>query len=497
MPMVSTILAAGSSSVKGAVNPADISGLARHYDASQEALGTLPTWTDRSVNAAHLSHPTPANQPSVVEVSGKKAVRFNGTSQFLYNSVPFMYAAGACTVFVVLKAAAHNGGTVLGESNTGSNNPAYLISSGTTASTYDNFRTYVRNDAGAASDLSSAFSEPFDGAVGVAVHRDTGSAVTYLDNGIADNDRTYTRSGVVTLNTFSVGAFRRGTVSGYFNGDIYEIIIYNRALTEAEINRVGWYLSAKYGSVWSNLPSLVSAANLPDGAGGDTGKGFTCTGLAYDPTTDSFWAGNDGRNVEGDTSHVPSLVNLSKDGSTKLDEILLLSAFPSAQSIQGVAYDTSDDTLWFASFSEGVVRHISKAGADLGSITPSFTPNGIAYNPSSDSLYIMSDTGVMEERSCSAGTLMNSWTITGTVTPDHLFYEAPDKLWVIYGANGTNGRMFPFNPLTGTYDVRGLRLQGADAVEGAVKLGNEIYVLNDAYFHSGNPALNRLLKYAA
>ena len=38
-----------------------------------------------------------------------------------------------------------------------------------------------------------------------------------------------------------------GIGDSYLSGDIAEIIIYNRVLTEAERNQVGFYLSERYG----------------------------------------------------------------------------------------------------------------------------------------------------------------------------------------------------------------------------------------------------------
>lgn len=462
--------------------------------------GFVSQWNDKSGHGRHVIQPASVNQPStgVATINGKNALRFDGTTDFLYLTAPFVYAAGAATVFAVHKANSSNGMGLVAEGNTGSAIPvASIVGSGTVAGKFDDVRTFFRNDANTVVHQVEHNASVFNGDPAISVIRDTGSDVRVYANGLADNSKPYTRSGTLTLNSFSVGAVRRNTVSGYFNGDVAEIIIYTRALTDEEINRVGRYLAEKWATGWIETPVFVSAANIPDASGGDAGKGFTITGLAYDGTDDTFWAGNDGRNVEGDTTHQPSLVHLDKNGGVKMSEIDLGVLYPSAKSIQGVTVDTSDQTLWFVSQDEGVIRHITKSGVDLGYITADISlPNGLAYNPVNDTLFVAdAGAGQLREYSCDNGVTLRSWSLGAMTGLDHLWYDAgANILWISYGASQTNGFLVSWDVATAVFGPA-LRLAGADAIEGIHMDGSNLWVANDAYFHNGNPALNRLLKY--
>jgi hypothetical protein len=72
------------------------------------------------------------------------------------------------------------------------------------------------------------------------------------DNGVAGTSETADWGVATTISTPSqkgVGSFENGGLyySPYYTGDIGEIIVYNRALTGAELNQVGVFLQNKYG----------------------------------------------------------------------------------------------------------------------------------------------------------------------------------------------------------------------------------------------------------
>lgn len=169
------------------------------------------------------------------------------------------------------------------------------------------------------------------------------------------------------------------------------------------VGRVGRILWAD-GTQWpSGAPEptqfvLVDQTSLPNGAQGQNPSGgWTCTGL--DVISTGKWLGckligNDGRAYEGTSGGVTapflcSVVCTSPDTSRILWEIPCNTAdFPGIQSIQGVAWDTSDDTIWFADKTNKIIRHISQAGVKLlDEIVVSHTLNGIAYRPDLDAIY--------------------------------------------------------------------------------------------------------------
>tara|TARA_R110002095_G_scaffold198634_1_gene178157 strand:+ start:2173 stop:3504 length:1332 start_codon:yes stop_codon:yes gene_type:complete len=176
------------------------------------------------------------------------------------------------------------------------------------------------------------------------------------------------------------------------------------------------------------------AQTLPDGAGSDAGRGITCTGLAFDATTDTFWIANHGQAL-GSDPFTPSIMNVSKDGATKITELVLTAQFPAMSSIQGVSVDTSDGTLWLVSKDENLLRHISKTGDDLGTISAGSGANGLAYDGR-----------------------VRAYSIGNDVLSDQI--RLPESL----------------------------------AIEGLYLDGAYLYIADDGYFHNGT--LNQLHRYA-
>ena len=86
--------------------------------------------------------------------------------------------------------------------------------------------------------------------VGVASKAFTGGTITI---GFADLPAGVGRLG----KTFNTGTYAwvgsERDLAQYLNGDIAELIRYNRALTIDEINLVGQYLAAKYAIAWAGL----------------------------------------------------------------------------------------------------------------------------------------------------------------------------------------------------------------------------------------------------
>lgn len=212
---------------------------------------------------------------------------------------------------------------------------------------------------------------------------------------------------------------------------------------------------------------------------------------------------NHGKAQPSSPSYAPSLVHLSADFSTILGEILLAPIYPGIESVQGIVYDKTRDTLWFADPAHSTIRHISSAGVpQSGDIVLSFVPNGLARDDADDALWINTlDTeaapDVLQKRRCSDGTLLSNTTLA-LADHDQLYYDdAHRQLFVSYGANGAVGKVGVYDAPAGTLFSFGVfELSNADAIEGIVMQAGILHVANDAYYHSGNPALNRVLNYS-
>ena len=235
------------------------------------------------------------------------------------------------------------------------------------------------------------------------------------------------------------------------------------------------------------------AQTLPDGAGSDVGKGITCTGLAIDDVTDTFWVSNHGQAGSGDP-YTPSLMNVSKDGSTKISELVFTTQFPSAQSIQGVTVDTSDSTLWFISKAENLIRHVSKTGTDLGSIAVDSGANGLAYDSGDDTLLVLYDNKQLKRYNAGTGALVETVVTFATLSNvDHLHLdEMNNVLWISHGASGSTAQVSAYS-IDGDVLSDPIRLPDSIAIEGIYLDGTMLYIADDGYFHNG--MLNQLHTY--
>lgn len=290
----------------------------------------------------------------------------------------------------------------------------------------------------------------------------------------------------------------------------------NALLLEIDaFGRVGRIVWAD-GSVWpdnsEHTPTdfvLIDQITLPNGAQGQNPNGgWTCTGLDI-PSTGKWRGcpivGNDGRVYEGTQGGIPaafqcSLVCTTPDFRRILWEIPCNTAmFPGIESIQGVAWDTSDGTIWFADKTNKTIRHITVAGAKLlDEIVVSHTLNGIAYRPDLDAIYTADEgSSTIHLISCSTGEILRTQTGISSQA-DQLHYEAAsNRLWVSVGSNGQNGSVL-------IYDADTLVLQethvlsGSQAIEGIYynPVSNVLTAVNDGAFHtSANPPLALACKY--
>ena len=228
-------------------------------DALSHALGTaITSWADSSGNGRLASQADSSKQPvyRTEGVNGQPYVRFDGSNDVM--EVPFeaFFNSEEFTVFTVAKHSATGGdlpifssieGTTGGGNAAGyallydaSNNDAQAVwregstddnvtsASGTIKNTDAFILTYTMDDtnADAQSDVAKLF--------------------------INGDEKVSQTSGVDYVPSTSAN-FKIGEMSGdFFKGDIYEILIYNTALTNAQRESVEGYLSYKYGI---NLPA--------------------------------------------------------------------------------------------------------------------------------------------------------------------------------------------------------------------------------------------------
>lgn len=128
---------------------------------------------------------------------------------------------------------------------------------------------------------------------------------------------------------------------------------------------------------------LPDAANLPDGAG------FTCTGLAYDATSNTFWAGITAACIRRIARFTCRWSICRLIFRTILKEIQLEGY--DGINVQGVAFDSSNQTIWYADGKS--IINIDQTGTRQRSFTlgqySAYIPNGLTYDASTDTLYVL------------------------------------------------------------------------------------------------------------
>lgn len=241
------------------------------------------------------------------------------------------------------------------------------------------------------------------------------------------------------------------------------------------------------------IPTGVLTADtiipLPDIT--ETGKGFTCTGIAYDSTDDVYYVGDIDKLQPNTGLLNPQIVILSNDFSTIEGTIPLSVTFPNMGEIQGIAFDTSDDTLWICSYTENKVRHISKTGASIGYFDLN-KASGISYDSETDTLWTCTLNQYIYNME-KDGTVISRFQWNETDALDQCFYDSSSK--ILYFDCGSNysqqNYLYAFNTVN-QYVYVACTLTDSYSVEGICLESDRLIILNDGYYHSATVAVNQV-----
>ena len=218
------------------------------------------------------------------------------------------------------------------------------------------------------------------------------------------------------------------------------------------------------------------------------GKGFTCTGLAYDPSDNTYLVGDIGKLLPNSGTIQSQIVRLSSDFSTVEETIPLYSTFANMSDVQGVCIDSSDGTIWFCSPSENKVRHIESDGTSIGYITVS-RPTGVAYSASDSSLWVLTyDNNIVHVSK--TGTVLATYSFSYNEALDQCFLdEGHGYLYITAGTNYTGrNNVYLFN--TSTHQQSIACTVDSYSVEGIVIQSDRMVIVNDGYYHSATDNRN-------
>ena len=222
----------------GDISPAQISGLTAWYDFSdvstlfQDTARTSPVtadgqsirgMTDKSGAGNHLSEATNGPTYKVAIQNGRSVARFDGVNDVISSSGAVVSQPD--TIFAIGK---RNGGSASHFVDGGASRQIVGMPGG---SNYGIFAGTTLSTATAADTTPRLIVGLFNG----------GSSKVWLDGGASTNGA----AGAIALSEL------QQSNSAVTSADLYEILIYNTALSLTDINTVGSYLAARWGTTWS------------------------------------------------------------------------------------------------------------------------------------------------------------------------------------------------------------------------------------------------------
>ena len=221
--------------------------------------GLVAFWPMESTDGATTADATPfLNNLSLVGmdassfVPGKfgNAANFNGSSSYLINlhspdnaatGLP-IYRAGRYTIAMWVKGPAQTAKYLFTEgNNTGNNNPLLILQTGQAAANNGKFDVIIRNDAGGTggTPINHVVSSNivFDNTWHhIAWVDNNGQARLYVDGNPDAANFNYTPAGTYTFQTTVLGNLVRAAVAGgYFSGQMDDVAVWERPLSQAEV----------------------------------------------------------------------------------------------------------------------------------------------------------------------------------------------------------------------------------------------------------------------
>ena len=198
---------------------------------TEDANGNITNWYDKSENSSHATA-TSGRHPSgnADAINGKKALYFDGSEDMTLSNM--LHSESNYTAFTVFKTNAVNTTAErLFESNDGSDRLILWSSLGGSQS------TGIFTDTESNVTLSTRIS----GAQVITWSLEAASSATSYINGVSSTSGSYTKKALE--NTPTIGSRN----VHYVIGDIGELILYDRVLSETERVQVETYLSVKWG----------------------------------------------------------------------------------------------------------------------------------------------------------------------------------------------------------------------------------------------------------
>ncbi|OAM91858.1 hypothetical protein AW736_26520 [Termitidicoccus mucosus] len=253
----------------GAAMPVD--GMRAWLRADAQTLGVLGHWADQSGHGNGANQGSASNQPLVIsgssDLNGWPVVRFNASANQWMQFSNVMGGATEGEIFVLVKAAqaspgSHRGLWWFGGAGYATHYPA------SNGSIVDDFGSNVAKTAGAPPDITQWHIY------------NVSSKAGHWESRV--NGKTHYRVTSNTVSFYSAPYLGRSHQGYAFDGDIAEVLVFDRVLDEGERQAAGMYLYSKY-----TLPGIEPPAAPPVLAGQSAGAGQNY--LSWDAPAETAW----------------------------------------------------------------------------------------------------------------------------------------------------------------------------------------------------------------
>ena len=234
-------------------------------------------------------------------------------------------------------------------------------------------------------------------------------------------------------------------------------------------------------------------------------KGVTCTGLSYDKKRDVWYIADIGKNIQDSygtklyrkllkkgEKYNSRIVVVSKDFHKIINTIPCSEIFPNCKDVQGVAYDKFNDSLWYVSPGENLIRNIDMEGRCIREITVE-NPSGIACNTKDDTVWVLTSSTLYNLRK--DGEILNLYSLNIKGLDQIFIDEDMDILLITVGDNYyVNNYLYTFS-LSERKIVSKIALENSYAIEGVAILDDILFIINDGYYHKAKIPKNIVALY--
>jgi hypothetical protein len=211
-----------------------------------DGSGNISQWADQGPIQENATQTTAGNQPQFVTnvINGEPVVRFNGSSAYLQLPSGFSNLTSGVTAFAVFSPTTTAGSERIFDIGNGAPFDNTVLSQYGTQATMalTDFRGSIVNQVYGGNELSISVPQEYtaiqNGGTSMALYQN-GSLVAQTTNGVTALNNVLRQSNFIGKSNWSSDPL--------YQGDMAEILIYNRTLTSSEQEQVEVYLADKYG----------------------------------------------------------------------------------------------------------------------------------------------------------------------------------------------------------------------------------------------------------